>query len=119
MVINILLNVGALANTNDPIDTLASRLSHLSQNHLWMNGPYPIIDLPADSAPIDVIKKCTEMWGFQDGHIKKYKVLEIKEVEIYSNGKFKGAVLDSDHGKKLLLFRFEYKSWWSRFFDIE
>ncbi len=101
---------------NDPIDTLAAKLS---KNTEWSNGTFPILNLPEKSTPEEVIQKCTKMFGFQNGHIKKYEIKELKEVEIYPEGKLRAAILDTDQGKKILLFKFIGTDWWSRFFDMK
>jgi len=104
----------------DPIDTLVDRLNSETFG-LWVNGTYPIIELPPEAKPQTVLSQAVKMTGFDQGHIKTYKMLEVREVELNvgRNEPYSAALVESDLGMKILLFKPERNShWWTRFYSV-
>ncbi len=108
------------STTNDPIDMLVQKLN-VDTHGLWVNGLYPDIELPEDAKPEEVIAQAFKMIGFDKGHIKTYQVSKIRRVNLNAHGweKCSAAIIESDLGKKILLFKYEEKlRWWTRFYDV-
>jgi len=104
----------------DPIDELAARLN--ARSGLWINGCFPIIELPPDAKPDQVLAAAVKMTGFDQGHIKSCEILKVRQVELITGGKetFSAALIKSDLGTKILLFKPEKNNrWWTRFYDVE
>ena len=104
----------------DPIDSLVARLN--ASRGMWINGLYPIIELPADATPDQVLFAAVNMTGFDQGHIKSFQIQEVRKVEIIGARKetFSAALIESDMGTKILLFKPEKNNrWWTRFYDVE
>jgi len=112
---------GGNAEGTDPIDQIANKLN--SDIHgLWVNGGYPTIKLPADEKPENVIEQAIKTVGFDKGHIKTYKIIEVRKIKLNASGmeNCSAALIESDLGKKVLLFKYKESSsqWWTRFFEI-
>ena len=101
-----------------PIDALVTRLS---SNPMWINGISPVISLPNTAESSAVIAECFKMTGFDEGHIKNYKILEIKKVKIRGPlpDDYYAALVDTDLGEKIVLFQYSNPStgWWTRVYD--
>ena len=106
------------AKHKDEIDSLVDRLNH---QPLWINGMFPELKLPKSATPEEVIAECLKMVGFAKGHLKWHNVVKIREVDIATAHpmKYSAALIDTDSGKKIILFRFEGARWWTRVFDVE
>jgi len=110
--------VCAACTAQDPIDSLVSRLS---SNPMWINGISPVISLPNSAESSAVIAECFKMTGFDEGHVKHYKILEIKKVTI--RGPFPddyfAALVGTDLGEKIVLFQYNNSptGWWTRVYD--
>ena len=107
--------------TSDPIDRLV--MQYNASYGLWINGTYPIIDLPPDAKPKEVLDQAVQKWGFDQGHITSYKIQEIRELTKLKVGEneapYMAALIESDLGKKIFLFRPERNNrWWVRFCDL-
>lgn len=101
----------------NPIDTLVQRLN--ATGGMWINGEYPDISLPSDAKPNEVLTQAVEMVGFDQGHIKTYQIQEIREVQLNTET-YSAALVQSDLGKKIFLFKPERNNrWWTRFYDVE
>jgi hypothetical protein len=85
---------------------------------LWQNGAFPVIDLPETAPNADIIEQCLKMTGFDQGHIKTYKIIEIKKVNIRGSlpNDYFAAIIDSDLGEKIVLFQYR-SGWWTRVYD--
>ncbi|MEW6009112.1 MAG: hypothetical protein AB1629_05730 [Candidatus Omnitrophota bacterium] len=99
----------------DPIDKLVSQLSN---DPLWRNGLFPIINLPKTAKHSEVIAECFKMTGFDQGHIKDYKIIEIRKVKISGSlpDDYFAALVDSNLGKKIVLFQYN-NGWWTRVYN--
>jgi hypothetical protein len=87
---------------------------------MWVNGAYPIISLPEDAKPEAVLAQAFKMTGFDKGHIKTYRIREVRGVELTASGMKNcfAVLVESDLGKKILLLRYQGKQrWWTRFYD--
>ena len=107
------------ATVPDPIDALVEELN--ASHGLWINGLYPIIELPPDAAPEEVLAQAIKLVGFSQGHIQSYQVQEIRQVQITTGltETFSAALLQTDLGTKILIFKPEGDDrWWTRFYDV-
>jgi hypothetical protein len=102
----------------DPIDALARELN---SHPLWPNGEAPNISLSSNATPKEVATRAVEMWGFDGGHIKTYQILEVRQIRLDAMPGCAAALIESDLGKKILLFRYEQHGktglWWTRFYN--
>jgi hypothetical protein len=102
----------------DPIEALARRLN---SDPLWPNGEAPTISLLSNAAPKEVVASAVKMWGFDRGHIKTYQILEVRNIQLAAMPGCSAALVRSDLGTKILLFRYERHDkmsfWWARFYD--
>ena len=108
---------GTKATVPDQIDALVERLN--ATRGMWINGEYPDISLPSDAKPNEVLDHAILMFGFDQGHIKTYQIQEIREVQLDTET-YSAALVQSDLGKKVFLFKPERNNrWWTRFYDVE
>jgi hypothetical protein len=115
-IITLLCLILASCREDHPIDAL---VASLNESHgLWINGVYPDIDLPPDATPDEVIAQAIKKHGFDQGHIKTYTIQEIRQVQIGTET-YSAALLQSDLGRKILLFRPErHNQLWTRFYEV-
>ena len=103
----------------DPIDALARKLN---SDRMWPNGEVPIISLSSNAAPKEVVGRAVKMWGFDRGHIKTFEIVEIRKIRLDAKPDCSAAVIRSDLGRKILLFRYESHQkmnfGWTRFYDV-
>ena len=106
----------------DPIADLVQRLN-ANHNGFWTNGLYPTIDLPPDAEIEEVLEKAVEMSGFDQGHIKTYRIQEVRQVQLDVGGSmetYSAVLLHTDLGTMILLCKPEPDNrWWSRFYIVE
>ena len=104
-------------STPDPITTLSQRLNE--SGGLWVNGLFPNIDLPPTATLTEVLNEAIIYSGFDEGHIKKYKIITVRQVTLNDgmNSEYTAAFIDSDLGQKIFLMRYMGKTWWTRFFN--
>jgi hypothetical protein len=106
--------------TPDPIDKLVGTLN--ASNGLWINGVFPIITLPVDATPEDVLAQAVKMVGFDQGHIKTYRILKIREVDLKNvpmGAAYSAALVQTDLGMKICLFKqLPNSRWWTRWYDV-
>jgi hypothetical protein len=61
------------------------------------------------------------MTGFDQSHIKTYRIIEIRKVKIRGSlpDDYSAALIDSDLGKKIVLFQYQGPDvgWWTRVYD--
>jgi hypothetical protein len=103
----------------DPITRLVERLA---ASHLWRNGMYPDLGLPATATTDQVIARLFEMTSFEKGEVKQYRILETRQVQIGSRpGMYTAAIVQTDLGSKVVLLKYEsaVTRWWSRVYDSE
>ena len=109
-------------STPDPISVLTNRLND-EVGGLWINGTYPIIHLPATATTTDVLNEAIKKTGFDEGHIKKYKILTTRTVSLRAGNtnEYCALLIDSDLGRKILLMRYEGEitGWWTRFYNAK
>ncbi|MDF7809676.1 hypothetical protein P4E94_19715 [Pontiellaceae bacterium B12219] len=114
--IAVILTLSASVFAGDPIDDLVTKLNS-DKFGLWVNGISPILDLPQTAPTNSIIKKATQMVGFDKGRIESYKVIEIRKVELKAKPKCSAVLIQTNLGEKILLFNFEGNDWWTRFYD--
>jgi len=111
---------GTKASVADPIDTLVAKLN--ATHGFWINGISPIIELPPDATSDQVLAAAIKMTGFDQGHIKSSQIQSVRQVELFAAGMqtFSVALIDTDLGQKIFLFKPEKNNrWWTRFYDVE
>jgi len=112
--------VGPKVATPDAIDALVTKIN--ATQWMWINGIYPIIELPSDSTPDQVLTAAVKVTGFDQGHIKTYKIHDIREVQLNTGQPetYSAALVESEFGPKIFLFKPEKNNrWWTRFYDVE
>lgn len=118
--IGLLLLVGC--STPDPIGVLTKRLND-DIGGLWINGMYPIIHLPSNASTKDVLDEAIKKTGFDEGHIKRYNILNTRTVNLRAGTthEYSAILIDSDLGRKVILMRYEGETtgWWTRFYDAK
>ena len=114
------LLIGGYVRANSPtnsIDVLVQELN--SSNGLWRNGGYPIIALSSNATLQEVVSAAVTKWSLDGGQIKTFRILEARKIELKHLPDCSAALIDSNLGKKVLLFRYERPgSWWTRFVDV-
>lgn len=117
----VLLAARAFAQPAADGDKIATLVSTLSKNQLWMNGVTPRVRLGADASPSEVLDRCFRMMRFDAGPIKEYKIVAVRDVVIPPDDKssptLTAVLVESDLGPKIVLMRFEKTDWWTRAFD--
>jgi hypothetical protein len=107
------------AKAPDPIDRLVAECS--ASHGLWVNGQYPILDLPETASPEEVITRTFEKIGFDEGHVTSYKIQTIRQVRIQGSlpDSYTAALVETNFGEKVVLFRYGGAriGWESRVFD--
>ena len=89
--------------SGDSIEKLVQTLN--SDTHgMWVNGAYPIISLPEDAKPEAVLAQAFKMTGFDKGHIKTYRIREVRGVELTASGMKNcfAVLVESDLGTPLM-----------------
>ena len=122
IVIVILLSLIAVyasaGSQTNAIDTLVKELN--SAHYDWMDGKHPVIRLSSNATPEEVISNAVVAATF----VKDYRILECRRVHFRDNMlDCFAALIDSDLGKKILLFQYEAcengKGFWlSHFYDV-
>lgn len=109
----------ASANT-DAIQELVDRLS-ADRSGEWVNGLYPKLDLPRSATVEEVFDRMFQRVSFDDGRVTRFRILELRGVVIESlrPEQYNAAVVETDLGRKLVLFRRERLDWWTRVYEIE
>jgi hypothetical protein len=102
----------------DPIARLVERLS---ASHVWRNGMYPELGLPATASTDKVIARVFELTSFEEGRAKQYRILETRLVQIseFRPGTYIAALVRTEFGDKIVLLKYERQPmrWWSRVYD--
>jgi hypothetical protein len=108
------------AIASDPIDQLVTDLS--ATHGMWLNGMFPILDLPETASPEEVIERRFDM-GLPFGKVANYKILRIRQIRIpfteNSSVLYTAVLVQTDSGKKIVLLKFTGRNWWSRVFDAK
>jgi hypothetical protein len=120
------------AAKSDPITMLVEKLS---ASHVWKNGTYPTLELPATASTDEVIARMFELTSFQEGQAKRYRILETRLVQISENLPYTNiaavriseslpytyiaALVRTDFGDKIVLLKYgdSRTGWWSRVYD--
>ena len=109
------------ATTPDPIDRLVA--DYTATRGMWVNGIYPILDLPQTASQEQVIKRALEMHGFAGEQEASCKILKVRHIHIPpsypSDAGLFAALVQMKVGEKIVLFKYEGKDWWSRVCDIK
>ncbi|NHZ40833.1 hypothetical protein [Massilia aquatica] len=104
-------------------DKIATLVSTLAKQQLWMNGLTPHIGLDRDALPAQVLERYFAVRFYDGAPLKEYTIIAIREVLIPpddNNSPTMSAVLvESTLGPKIVLMRFEGSGWWTRAFDVK
>ena len=104
-------------------DPIARLVEGLAASHLWRNGMYPKLELPATASTDQLIARVFEMTGFDEGHVTQYRILETREVQIRGSlpDMYTAALVHTDLGNKVVLLKYAGAAagWWSRVYDSE
>lgn len=107
------------ATLPDPIDRL---VADASASHFWLSGAFPLLGLPETASPEQVIKRIFEKWDFdKKGFVTSYRILKIRQVHIRGSlpDLYTAALVQTNFGKKIVLFRYGGYEWWSRVCDAK
>ena len=117
MVAWILLAVPVFA---DSIDDFAAQLS---ASHLWQNGIFSQIDLPANASTDEVVAKVIEMASFNEGKLTSYKIIKAKGVQIKGSppDRYTAVLLQTNFGEKIILLKYidSTAGWRGRVYDTK
>ena len=104
-------HVRANSQTNS-IDALVEKLN---SSPLWINSYTTIIELPSNATPQEVVASAVG---------DTFRILETRKVRLNDMPDCSAALIETDLGMKILLFKFEgtrnirFKDmWWTRLFD--
>jgi hypothetical protein len=109
-----------LAPGPDPIQELVDRLS-ADRRGGWVNGPYPRLDLPSSATVEEVLDRLFQLVTFVEGPVTRFRILELRGVVIGSvrPERYNAAIVDTNLGRKLVLFRRGRLDWWIRVYEVE
>jgi hypothetical protein len=108
--------------TTNSIDTLVQKLN--ASNGLWLNGGYPILPVSSNATPQEVVSAAVKMWSVEGGRIKTFRIVEARKIELRHLPGCSAALLESNLGSYILLFRYEKYNvaeggnWWTRFVAV-
>ena len=120
------------AAKSDPIATLVETLS---ASHLWRNGIFLSVELPATASADEVIAGMFEKLSLDEGQVTRYRILETRLVQIPKNLPYTNipgvrttetlpytyiaALVRTDYGDKIVLLKYRGPQigWWSRVYD--
>lgn len=118
----VLLATTAFAQPAPDGDKIATLVSTLSKNPLWMNGLTPDIGLDRDASPEQVLERYFEVRLYNGAPLKDYKMIAMRDVLIAPDDKnsppITAVLVESKLGPKIVLMRFEGTDWWTRAFDV-
>jgi hypothetical protein len=102
----------------DPIISLVKRLS-ADRSGEWVNGLYPRLDLPATASVYEVLDRMFQRAPFDEGYVKEYRIVEMRRVVIAGlrSEPYTAAIVDTNFGRKIVLFRRERLDWWTRIYE--
>jgi hypothetical protein len=85
-----------------------------------VNGGSPILGLSSNASTNAVIDKATHMiyFGDEGKKIEKYSIVEIRKVDLKAQPNCSAALLKTNLGEKVLLFKYQGNDWWTRFFEV-
>jgi len=103
----------------DPIVALVERLS-ADRSGDWINGLYLRLDLPATASVEEVFDRMFERSPFHEGFVRDYTIVEMRPVVIEGlrAEPFTAAIVDTNFGRRIVLFRRERLDWWTRIYEI-
>ena len=102
----------------DPIDTLAKRLSATSG--IWVNGLSPALELPESASSEEIVAKFFQSVSYDEGPVTRHQILETRPVQITDtlpNPKYTAVLVDTNLGRKVLLYQYSVGGWWTRVYD--
>jgi hypothetical protein len=103
----------------DSIDALVERLNG---DTAAGRGISPIIDLASNAVPQEIVGRAAKHWVVDGGQIKTFKILEVRNVSVktLSESNCSAALIDSNLGKKILLFSYRgERGWWTHFYNAD
>ena len=104
----------------DPIIALVERLS-ADRSGDWVNGLYPRLDLPATATVEAVFDRMFQRSPFNEGFVSDYTIVEMRPVVIEGlrPEPYTAAIVDTNLGRRIILFRRERLDWWTRIYELE
>jgi hypothetical protein len=103
----------------DPIVALVERLSE-DRSGEWVNGLYPRLDLPATATVEAVFDRMFQRSPLNDGFVNNYTIVEMRPVVIEGlrPEPYTAAIVDTNFGRRIVLFRRQQLDWWTRIYEI-
>ena len=95
----------------DEIDDVVAKLS--ATHGLWVNGLYPTLDLPRTATAEQVLTRMFERISFDRGKVTEFKLVQLRTIQL-DQAPMQAALVDTNQGRKVVLFRWEKSGWWSR-----
>lgn len=108
------------ARDTDPIGALVEKLS-ADRDGNWQSAPHPRLDIPGITTVEDMLNRLFQQTTFDDGPVTQYSILELRGVVVagHKPESYRAALVDTNLGRKVVLFRLEGQDWWTRIFDAE
>ena len=102
-------------------DPLEAIVAATTGGPTWLNGTFPIVDLPRSAPKEVVVAKVLSLWRWAPKGTQ-YRIAEIKEIHIpdVSTDPYTAVLLKTDVGDRVLLLQYQdgasgsYARWWSQ-----
>ena len=106
----------------EQIDDLIRRIN--KSMGLWMNGGLIQIDLPNDALEREVVAEALRERLFEQGYVQSHRIAAIGQVRIndvygFDDDLFSAAVLETDLGPTVVIFKYSaHWRWFCRFYPL-
>jgi hypothetical protein len=98
----------------DSIDNVVARCG----GPLWLNGAYPILNLPSTASTKEVTAKVFAMTDFV-GKGASFQILKNRQVHIRgASNDYTAVLIRTGSRDAVILLRFGGNDWWSRLFTV-
>jgi hypothetical protein len=118
----LLLSVSFSAPAANP--KIAKLVAELEKDIMWASGGFTPLHLARSASITQFVARSVDTFGFDAGHIKRYKILAIEKVPQLDEpgvGKLTAVLIASDMGDKVIFMRYEggWVGWWTKMFDAK
>jgi hypothetical protein len=101
----------------NPIESLTRSLNETGG--MWINGVSPLLDLPQTATGDEVLLKIIAV-NRLGTNVRSLELRKDWPIQVAASGgdRFTAALVETDSGKRIILFRWEGNTWWSRVFEL-